>query len=142
MSRQLFILAFLLVKSFSLSVMAQAIQCPSSITEKPSVEHDYLNWNVVTKSDERHLEGIGIYLRYDDQYSSQVPYTDEQKKNKQIVSWRIEHTPEFTYWVGCSYIDTSAILYQQINKNAKTCTVTYELTKYGKKLSVEDIKCY
>jgi len=122
-------------------IYAHEIECPQSITEKPSVSKKEKKWRIVSASGERPLERVGIYLGDTSEYSAQVPDSSEVSQGEEKVVWNIVRAPEDTFWVGCEYTGTTALLFQKLNPASKICTATYELLSSGKRLSLKSLIC-
>lgn len=120
---------------------AYEIQCPSSITETPMVTTNTTKWSAVTSTGERQLQNVSVYNGTLSDYSSQVPDEIQEFKTHDLVTWNLVRGPKETFWVGCSYLDTSAILFQKIKRSATSCTATFAPLPNGKKQLLTAFSC-
>ncbi len=138
-------LATNIVMLFFLSILSPSIageiKCPSSITEYPTVSINDNRWTVSALSGERPLEQVGIYLGSLSEYGAQVPDTTNKSKHKETTTWDIRRSPTDAFWIGCSYVGTTAMLLQKIDSNIKTCTATYDLLSSGKRQRLNTFDC-
>ncbi|MDR0777376.1 MAG: hypothetical protein LBE81_12175 [Azonexus sp.] len=121
--------------------LSAVIDCPESIVETPSVSINDKIWTVVAKTGERPLEQVGIYQsRTDtaDVYGAQVPDSTKTTKRQEVSTWNLVRSPTDTFWVGCSYVGTTAIVLKRLDPDTKKCVATYEPNPPSrwKKLSV------
>lgn len=121
--------------------VAEEIHCPTSVTESPAVVTNEKNWTVVARSGERHLEHVGIYLGTPAEYSAQVPDSTKTLKKKQMVKWQLTRSETDTFWVGCSYLGTTAMLFQKIDAKATTCVASYDLLPSGRRQRPSTMVC-
>lgn len=112
------------------SAVAAEIQCPRTITETPAVSTPNDQWTVVALSGERPLEGVGVYLGDPPEHGAQVP--DSTKTKTRIVKWRLVRAEKDTFWVGCTYVGTTAMLFQKVDAKASACAATYDLMPSGR----------
>lgn len=123
-------------------VFADEIKCPSFIFEQPTISDSPKEWTVVAKVGERPLEQVGIYLGSLVEAGAQVPDSSQKVKLKEIVTWNIQRSPEDTFWVGCSFVGTSAMMFQKIETKIKSCTATYELLPTGRRQRLLSMSCH
>lgn len=121
--------------------VATEINCPDSIKEAPSVLTADRGWIVVATRGERPLEQAGIYLGKPAQYGAQVPDSTTKTKKTETVSWRLIRSPTDIFWVGCSYVGTTAMLFRRLDAAVTFCAVSYELLPSGKRLRVSHVDC-
>lgn len=134
-------LAVLCLPSISSPSVAGEIKCPSSITETPTVSSNDKRWTVVTNSGERPLEHVGIYLGTLSEYGAQVPDATKKSKRKEMETWNIKRSPTDTFWVGCSYVGTTAVLFQELDSSVKVCVATYDLLPSGRRQRLSALDC-
>lgn len=134
-------LAVLCLLSIPLLSIAGEIKCPSSITETPAVSINDKRWTVVTNSGERPLEHVGIYIGTLSEYGAQVPDANKKSKRKETVTWNIKRSPTDTFWVGCSYVGTTAALFQELDSSVKVCVATYDLLPSGGRQRLSTVDC-
>jgi hypothetical protein len=120
---------------------AYEIQCPLSITETPMVSADTTKWSAVTTAGERQLQNVSVYNGTLSDYSSQVPDDTQEFKTHDLVTWNLVRGQKVTFWVGCSYLDTSAILFQKIKRSATSCTASFAPLPNGKKRLLSSLLC-
>lgn len=120
---------------------AGEINCPEFIVETPTVSVNAKHWVVVASSGERALEHVGIYLGTPSDYGAQVPDSTKKAKDKETVTWNIKRSPTDIFWVGCSYVGTTAMLLQKLGSSIKTCVATYDLLSSGKRQRISALHC-
>lgn len=123
------------------ATVAAEIHCPTSVKETPTVSTEEKQWTVVASSGERHLEHVGIYLGDPSEYSAQVPDSTKTVKKKQIVKWRLTRSKTDTFWVGCSYVGTTAMLFQKVDGKATMCVASYDLLPSGRRQRLSAMVC-
>lgn len=123
------------------TAVATEIHCPASVMETPGVSTEEKEWTVIANSGERHLEHVGIYLGAPSEYSAQVPDSTKTVKKKQIVKWRLTRSQTDTFWVGCSYVGTTAMLFQKVDAKATTCVASYDLLPSGRRQRLSAMVC-
>lgn len=133
--------AVLCLLSISSPSVAGDIKCPGSITETPTVSLTDKRWTVVTNSGERPLEHVGIYLGTLSEYGAQVPDATKKSKRKETVTWNIQRSPTDTFWVGCSYVGTTAVLLQELDSSVNVCMATYDLLPSGRRQRLSTLNC-
>lgn len=124
----------------------QTFSCPESIIEQAHVDQSSVDavaqgWQVSVLKGSRYLESASIYLEHQGEYGAQVPDHTTTKASKEVLTWNISQAPDFTFFVGCSYTNTSAVLYEKIDSRFKKCVLTYELLPTGSRQKVGSIKC-
>lgn len=90
---------------------------------------------------QRPLEHAGIYLRTGTDFGAQVPDSTRQNKREESVRWQLPAPGREAYWLGCSYLGTTARLFVRIKPEAKACIVTYALLPTGKRQRLKAIDC-
>lgn len=141
MKPTLFLFILALVLTISASIFAAEIHCPASINETPNISNKYIQWTVVANSGERPLERAGVYLGIPPDYGAQVPDSTKSDKKKETVTWKISRANSDLFWIGCSYVGTTATLFQQIGNTIEVCTATYDLLPSGKRLRLYTLEC-
>jgi hypothetical protein len=134
-------LAVLCLFSISSPSIASEIKCPSSITETPTVSITDKRWTVVANSGERPLEHVGIYLGTLSENGAQVPASTKKAKRKETVTWNIKRSLTDTFWVGCSYVGTTAVLFQELDSSVTLCAATYDLLSSGRRQRLSTLDC-
>lgn len=122
------------------SVGAQ-IHCPDSITETPTVSMDDRQWVIITKTGERPLEHVGIYLGTVSEHGAQIPDSTKRAKLRETVTWNIRRSSTDSFWIGCSYVGTTAVLFQQLDPGIKRCIATYDLLPSGRRQRLTTLDC-
>ncbi len=125
----------------TLACNAAEITCPGAITETPTVSIENKLWSVVTSSGERQFEHAGVYLGPLSAYSAQAPDQTKKTNTKELVTWNIKRSAGDTFWVGCSYVGTTAMLFQKLNEAVAVCVVSYDLLPSGNRLRVSSAQC-
>lgn len=120
---------------------AATIECPRSITEKPMVSIANSAWSVVAHSGERQVEQAGVYIGIGKEYGAQVPDSTKTVNREEHVTWRMPGPGSETYWLGCSYAGTSAMLVIALNPETQSCMATYTLLPTGKRQRLKRIDC-
>jgi hypothetical protein len=121
--------------------VAANIVCPSSIVEAPGVSTEVKDWSVVAASGERQLEHVGIYLGSISEHGAQVPDSVKSVKAKETVTWRLTRKESDTFWIGCSYVGTTAMLFQKVDAAVATCVASYDLLPSGKRQRLSAMSC-
>jgi len=121
--------------------VAGEIRCPGSITETPSVSTADQGWNIVAGTGTRPLEHVGIYLGDPADYGAQIPDSTKRIGPQERISWRIVRAPADTFWVGCSYVGTTAMLFQKLDSSITLCVATYDLLPSGKRQRLSTLDC-
>lgn len=127
--------------SISPPAVGGKITCPESIAETPAVTVDDKQWTAVTKSGDRPLEGVGVYLGTLSEHGAQVPDSTKKAKRKEIVTWKIKRAPADAFWVGCSYVGTTAMLFQALAPSVTVCVAEYDLLPSGKRQRLSSVNC-
>lgn len=140
--RSLFVLSITtLALTLSCAAPAVEIHCPASMTETPTVSSAEKQWVVVAPSGERYLERVGIYLGNPSEDGAQVPDSTKTDKRKETVTWRLTRSETDTFWVGCSYVGTTAMLFQKVDAKATTCVAAYDLLPSGRRQRLSAMVC-
>jgi hypothetical protein len=134
-----FLVIFLLVRAAASA--ATEITCPDSIRETSTVSINDEQWNVVANSGERLLERVGIYLGTLSEYGAQVPDTTKKSKLQEAVTWNIKRSPTDTFWIGCSFVGTSSMLFQKLDDRVTVCVASYDLLPSGKRQRLNVMDC-
>lgn len=129
------------LSSTALAAVAAEIHCPASVTETPTVSTEEKQWIVVAIPGERNLERVGIYLGNPSEYGAQVPDSTKTVKKKETVTWRLTRSETDTFWVGCSYVGTTAMLFQKVDAKATTCVASYDLLPSGRRQRLSAMVC-
>lgn len=132
-----------LILSFSGdSAVAAEIFCPRTITETPTVATANNQWTVVALLGERPLEGVGVYLGDPPEHGAQVPDSTKTIKKARIVKWRLVRAEKDTFWVGCTYVGTTAMLFQKLDAKVSACAATYDLLPSGRPQRLSGMVCH
>jgi hypothetical protein len=123
------------------TAIAAEIHCPSSIKETPSVSKKDEQWVVVASSGERLLERVGIYLGTPSEHGAQVPDSENATKKTESVTWRLRRAASDAFWVGCSYVGTTAMLFKKVDTNVTTCVASYDLLPSGRRQRLSTMDC-
>lgn len=121
--------------------MGAEIHCPESISETPSVSINDKTWTVVTKTGERSIEHVGIYLGTVSEYGAQDPDSTKKVRLRETVTWNIVRSPTDGFWVGCTYVGTTAILLKKLDPEIKQCVAIYELLPTGRRQRLITFGC-
>jgi len=125
----------------ALSAIAADVHCPPSIMETPSVSTKDEQWVVVASSGERQLERVGIYLGKPSEYGAQVPDSENATKKTETVTWRLTRAASDTFWVGCSYVGTTAMLFKKVDTSVTACVASYDLLPSGRRQRLSAMVC-
>jgi hypothetical protein len=115
--------------------------CPAAIVETPSVALTDDAWQLAAAPGERPLEHAGIYLGALAQLGAQVPDSTRKKQLTETVTWRLRRADADQFWIGCSYVGTTALLARPIAPGATECVVSYELLRTGRRQRLTGIAC-
>jgi hypothetical protein len=117
------------------TALAANIVCPESIVETPNVLTDEKGWIAVAPTGTRWLHDVDIYFGGLSNPGKQVPDSEKTSKTKETVTWELprdkDENDKRTYWIGCSYLDTSAILFQKVDAAVTKCVATYDYVPGG-----------
>jgi hypothetical protein len=125
----------------SLPSNAATIQCPRSITEKPTVSSADPAWSVVAVSGERQVQHAGVYTGIAAEYGAQVPDSTTTTDREERVTWHIPKRDSETFWIGCSYAGTTAMLTIELKPGMESCVASYALLPSGKRQRLKHIDC-
>jgi hypothetical protein len=117
------------------------VACPGFVVETPSVTNSDASWQVAAAAGERPLDHAGVYLGGLAQLGAQVPDSTRKKKNLETVTWRLRRAEGDQYWIGCSYIGTTALMVQKINSGFDECVASYELLPTGRRQRLKGVLC-
>jgi hypothetical protein len=126
---------------FSLAASGITIQCPQTIIEKPAVASANPAWSVIASSGERPVEHAGVYLGIGPEYGAQVPDSTKTSNREEFVSWKMPSGAAETFWIGCSYTGTTAMLIVKLKPDIASCVVTYARLPTGKRQHLKNIDC-
>lgn len=129
------------VCAIPLTGLSEEIFCPASITETPSVSAVDAAWTVQSVEGIRPLERVGIYFGDPSQRGAQVPDATRKIRSTEVVIWRLAEAPSDEYWVGCSYVGTTALMFQRVHSNVRECMATYRLLPTGRRLGLKSMTC-
>jgi hypothetical protein len=118
------------------TAFAANIVCPHSIVETPNVSTEEKGWIVVAPTGKRRLHDVDIYFGNISNHlelGKQVPDSETSSKTKETATWVLPRNKDEndTYWIGCSYLDTSAILFQKVDAAVTKCVATYDFVLGG-----------
>ena len=120
------------------AVLAANIVCPHSIVETANVSTEEKGWTVVAPTGKRRLHDVDIYFGSISNHlelGKQVPDSETSSKIKETVTWVLprdkDENDTRTYWIGCSYLDTSAVLFKKVDATVTTCVATYDFVPGG-----------
>lgn len=137
------ILVVLVGLSFlSFAASGATIQCPRTIVEKPAVASANPAWSVIANSGERQVEQAGVYLGIGTEYGAQIPDSTRTTEREEYVSWKMPSPAAETYWIGCSYSGTTAMLIVKLKPTIASCVATYALLPTGKRERLKNIDCH
>lgn len=127
------------------TAVAANIACPESIDETPNVSTEAEGWISVAPTGKRWLEKVAIYYGSIGDLSGQVPYSDKSSKTKETVTWDVglnkDEGDTNVYWIGCSYLHTSAKFVQKVDAAAKFCVASYDLLPTGSRQRLSTMAC-
>lgn len=126
---------------FSLAASGATIECPRTIVEKPTVASANPAWSVIASSGERQVEHAGVYLGIGTEYGAQIPDSTWTTGREEHVSWKMPSATAETYWIGCSYSGTTAVLIVKLKPDIASCVATYALLPTGKRQRLKKIDC-
>lgn len=129
---------FLVLSSTGFS---EEINCPRSISEKPMVTSGATSWETITTDGSRSLDRVDIYLGNPINHAAQVPDSEKTLHSKEMVTWALPNAGHDTYWAGCAYTGTTAVLAKKLDAKFTTCTASYALLPTGKRLRLSQLTC-
>ena len=139
-SLRIFICAIFSI-GFYQTAAALEIRCPANLMETPGVVSPDPLWTIAATTGERPLDSVGVYWGSTDQRGAQVPDDTQKIKSLETVTWQLPKADGGHYWVGCSYTNTTAMLYQKIVPTYSRCTATYTLLPSGRRLRLAAMLC-
>ena len=134
-------LLFISVTAQASNEADQSWQCPPQISETPLVSSQQPGWQVLLSSDQRPLDRVGIFLGPLNALAAQVPDQSENKEGMAIDSWQLPRAAGDHYLVGCSYTDTSSMLYKALPDSIQHCQARYQLTPAGQRQRLLSMTC-
>lgn len=87
------------------------------------------------------MDQAGIYIGIGAEYGAQVPDTTRKSNREERVNWRMPSPATETYWVGCSYVGTTALLVIKLKPTIEACVATYTLLPTGRRQRLKNIDC-
>jgi len=126
---------------FYQTAAALEIRCPANLMETPGAVSPDPLWTIAATTGERPLDSVGVYWGSTDQRGAQVPDDTQKKKSLETVTWQLPKADGGHYWLGCSYTNTTAMLYQKIAPTYSRCAATYTLLSSGRRLRLAAMLC-
>ena len=120
---------------------AANLSCPESINEVPSLQDTPSPWTPLVEQGSRHLDQVAVYFGHPNQRGAQVPDRSLKNKVEETVIWGVSASGGGQYWVGCSYVGTTALLITQVASSARECRAQYTLLPTGKRLKLRAFTC-
>ena len=124
-----------------LSARAETITCPPAMVETPVVSSLLKGWEVDVRAGRRTLAGAAIHVSRGSERRGVAPDATSRSGRQEVAAWTIAPSDGETYWVACSYGDTSALLLQRVPETARRCFATYDVGNAGRRLGVQSVEC-
>ena len=135
------ILSLSTLLAFATGCPAVDLSCPEAITETPTVHEAPKPWVFQGDQGLRPLDQVAVYFGHPNQRGAQIPNKHLKSKSEEIVVWQISATNGEQYWVGCSYLGTTAALISPIESITRDCTARYSVLPTGKRLKLLSFTC-
>ena len=120
---------------------AANLSCPEAITETPTLQNAPKPWAPLVEQGSRHLDQVAVYFGHPNQHGAQVPDRSLKNKTEETVIWAVSASGGEQYWVGCSYVGTTALLVTPVASSARECRARYTLLPTGKRLKLQAFTC-
>ncbi len=133
--------AITLTLAFTPGGNATELACPDAILETPSAATTQGPWRLAAAAGERPLDHAGIYLGAPGQLEAQVPDFTRKKQHTETVTWRLKRADGDRYWIGCSYVGTTAMMVRPVEPGIQECEATYELLRTGRRQRLKGMAC-
>ena len=127
--------------AFATGCAAADLNCPDAITETPTVQDAPTPWVFQGDQGRRHLDQVAVYFGHPNERGVQIPDKIIKSKSGEIVVWLISATKGEQYWVGCSYLGTTAVLISPIEILTRGCSARYSVLPTGKRLKLLSFTC-
>jgi len=118
-----------------------AIACPPALVETPVVSSLHAGWEVDVRAGRRTLSDAAIHVSRGSERAGVPPDATTQSGREESATWTLSPGDGSIYWVACSYGNTSALLLQRVPDAARRCVATHDVTKSGRHLNVQPVRC-
>ncbi|MEP6501952.1 MAG: STY0301 family protein [Betaproteobacteria bacterium] len=125
----------------SMRATAAPIACPAAIVETPAVTSVWPGWAAEVRAGRRVLASAAIYVSRGSERGVVAPDASHASGRDERSTWSLQPGEGDVYWVGCSYADTSATLFQRIPETARRCSAAYENGITGRRLQGRAVDC-
>jgi hypothetical protein len=120
---------------------AAPIACPAAIVETPAVTSLWPGWAADVRAGRRLLASAAVYVSRGSERGDLAPDAGRSQGRADTSTWSLQPGDGDVYWVGCSYANTSATLFQRIPESARRCSAAYEIGKTGRRLQGRAVDC-
>ncbi|MCZ2136441.1 MAG: hypothetical protein LC098_13600 [Burkholderiales bacterium] len=119
------------------------IVCPPTLdaTESPHGAVD--GWQVEVDHGKRgkFLDSISVFSGPPNEMANLVPDKTSSKSLERKSLWRLRGPADSTYWVACSYINSTLLLTRALPAGTRQCELSERLLRTGARLSVDELIC-
>lgn len=136
-----FLLALMAMHPDAHAAQAVVISCPNSLLEQPQLKRKEGEWTLVTTTAERPLERAFVVLGPELELGALIPDTTKRRGMVEVDTWHLHRAPGDRFWIGCSYVGTTARAFSELAVEITACDVKYALLPGGQRLEVKEIKC-
>jgi hypothetical protein len=112
--------------------VSEELNCPSSLQETPAATTDDPRWVLVTPAGRRSLDRVNLYVGNPPELSKMVPpSTRKIVGGTETFTWELLRSSTPTYWVGCTYVNTTAVLFRRVDTSASRCVAMFDVSRSG-----------
>ncbi len=123
------------------TLSAAELTCPASLSVTPNVQEPGKGWKVFNGAESVPLDQVVMFLDNPSHKGSLVPDDSQKTKTEARDRWTFHRASGDTYWLGCAYLNTTAVAARELEQNISQCEVRYSLLPTGRRLAVKDITC-
>ena len=118
------------------------IVCPESIAAVESLSTADDAWRVESDLGKRgkFLDSISVFSGPPAEMASLVPDRTSRKKQLRTSSWLFTAQASATYWVACSYSNTTLQLNRQLPGGVRRCDLSERLLPEGVRVGIAGMK--
>jgi hypothetical protein len=119
------------------------IVCPESIAALESLSAADDAWRVETDLGKRgkFLDSISVFSGPPAEMASLIPDRTSRKKQLRTSTWVFPAQASATYWVACTYSNSTLQLTRQLPGGVRRCELSERLLPNGVRLGIAGMKC-
>lgn len=118
-------------------------RCPASIEISEQLRSEQPNWESLIDLGRGgyRLDNVGIYSGHPKEKGAVVPDKTTRSKGIAKTVWRFPGKKSATFWLACSYTNTSIMLVRQLSDGLAYCEMVSELLPSGSVLRIQSVVC-